>query len=145
MADQTGNRPRAVALDVGRARIGVAATSERGDQALAVAVVERKGTRADIAALLPMFSKQLAEVVVVGLPPAQDDPQAGTRGLVLRFADALRQAQPLPVELVDESDTTVQAHAELRLLGLRAAKRRGQVDAVAAKLILDRWLAQPPR
>lgn len=132
----------AVALDVGRARIGLAVTSPRGDQALPHSVLQRKGTRQDIASLQIVFAQLRPDVIVVGLPPAQLGDTEGSRGLTLRFADALRHSQPRPVVLVDEADTTVLAGQELRQLGMRAARRRTVIDAHAAKVILDRWLLQ---
>jgi putative Holliday junction resolvase len=147
-AHPTPRQGRAVALDVGRARIGIAVTSARGDQALAHAVLPRKGTRADIARLLETLQQSGAQWVVVGLPPQGHDAGEEADGeggasarLARQFAAALAGAQPLPVVLVDEADTTVEAHDHLRALGLRAARRRREVDKHAAKQILDRWLA----
>lgn len=133
----------AAALDVGRARIGVAVTDPRGEQALAHSVIERKGTRVDIARLLPLLERLQIALVVVGLPPEQPN-RPGTAHLAKQFAQALANTQPRPVVLVDEADTTVQANAELQLLGARAAKRRQDIDRHAAKIILDRWLAGEP-
>lgn len=137
-APRTG---RAVALDVGRARIGVAVTSPRGDQALAHAVLQRQGTRLDIARLLTIARETQAACWVVGLPPDDGSGQGPSARLARQFATALADAQPLPVVLVDEADTTVEAHDALRALGMRAARRRREVDKHAAKQILDRWLA----
>ncbi|MBI5608524.1 MAG: RuvX/YqgF family protein, partial [Deltaproteobacteria bacterium] len=93
----------ALALDVGRARIGVAATDLRAEVATAVCVLQRKGTRSDVAALLPIADQRRAQVIVVGLPfgcEGDDDSQRLCRG----FAAALAAAQPRPVWLVDEAD-----------------------------------------
>jgi len=108
--------------------------------ALPHSVVERKGTRVDIAKLLPLLDKLQIDVLVVGLPPPSDDGK-GSQHLCRQFARALLVAQPRPVWLVDEAGTTVQAHDEMRLLGLKAARRRIDVDKIAAARILDRWLA----
>ncbi len=137
--------PRVLALDVGRARIGLAITAPRGDQALAHGVIERHGTRTDLGRLVALARQLQVARWVVGVPPPADPGASDSRGLVLRFVDALRAAQPLPVELVDKADSTVQAHDELRALGMRAARRNTVVDAHAAKIILDRWLAGRPQ
>jgi len=133
----------ALALDVGRARIGVAATDLRAELATAVCVLQRKGTRTDVAALLPIAQQRRAQVIVVGLPFGCDGDDDSQR-LCRAFAVALAAAQPRPVWLVDEADTTAQADAELRLLGGKAARRRRDIDMHAAKQILDRWLAGIP-
>ncbi len=131
---------KALALDVGRARIGLAVTDDRAEMAMAWQVLERRGTRLDLQALLPMLAQQQVAVVVVGLPPQLGDEEKSAQ-LAKGFAQALANAQPLAVWLVDEADSTAQAHQDLRLLGLRAARRRREVDKHAAKVILDRWLA----
>lgn len=133
----------AVALDIGRARIGVAVTDPRADQALPLSVLERKGTRQDIARLLPVFDRSGAQVIVVGLPPSQPD-TPGSAHLARQFAAALADAQSRPIFLVDEADTTALADAEQRLLGASAARRRRDIDRHAAKQILDRWLGGQP-
>lgn len=140
----------AAALDVGRARIGLACTDTRVDVALAAEVLTRKGTRQDLAVLVPWLSQRRVLVCVVGLPPAQTDVDAVTDDgasarLCRQFAQALAAAWPTgEVWLVDEADTTAEAHAALRLLGRSAAQRRKEVDRFAAKQILDRWLSGAP-
>lgn len=131
---------KAMALDVGRARIGLAVTDDRAEMAMAWQVLERRGTRLDLQVLLPMFAQQQLAVLVVGLPPQLGDDEKSAH-LAKGFAQALANAQPLPVWLVDEADSTAEAHQDLRLLGHRAARRRREVDKHAAKVILDRWLA----
>jgi putative Holliday junction resolvase len=132
----------AAALDVGRARIGLAHTDPRAEVALPADVLNRQGTRLDLGRLVPWLQRLQMQVCVVGLPPQQDGDDSGSSRLCRQFAEKLAQAWPEgEVWLVDESDTTAEAHAELRLLGQSAAKRRRDVDRYAAKQILDRWLA----
>jgi len=133
---------KVAALDVGRARIGTAITSDRGDQALAHAVRARVGTARDVAAIVSWFHAEGVEAAVVGAPPAQGG--ADSHRLCRAFAAALAAAWPGPVALVDEADSTALADAELRAHGARAARRRRDVDRHAAKVILDRWLAGAP-
>ncbi len=134
---------RAMAIDLGRARMGLAVNDVATAMALPHSVVERKGTRVDIAKLLPLLDKLQIDVLVVGLPPPSDDGK-GSQRLCRQFALALQTAQTRPVWLIDEAGTTVQAHEEMRLLGLKAARRRIDVDKIAAARILDRWLAGEP-
>lgn len=134
---------KAMALDVGRARIGLAMTDDRCEIAMAFQVLERRGTRLDLQVLLPLVAQHQVEVWVVGLPPQLGDDEKSAH-LAKGFAQALANAQRLPVWLVDEADSTAEAHQDLRLLGLRAARRRREVDKHAAKVILDRWLAGAP-
>ena len=91
-------------------------------------------------ALAAVVREQDAERVVLGLPL---DP-AGERGAaarsVERFAERLRVAVGVPVELIDESFSTVEAEQVLLAADLSRARRRQVVDRVAAAVILRRWL-----
>lgn len=139
-------RPRGtfLAIDLGRARMGLAVSDAQTAMALPHSVVERKGTKKDIAGLLPLLDRLKIEGVVLGLPMEQEEQQAGSARLCRNFALALAAAQHRPVWLVDEADTTAEAHAELRLQGLKMARRRLQVDKHAAAVILARFLAGMP-
>ena len=128
-----------LAIDLGRARMGLAVSEAGTPMALPHSVVPRLGTRRDILQLLPLCDRLRTEALVVGLPMEQA-PDTGSARLCRQFAAALALAQPRPVWLVDEADTTSVAHAELRLLGMKAAKRRTQVDKFAAAVILQRFL-----
>ncbi len=141
---QAQRPPRALALDVGRVRIGLAATDARGEVAQPHSVLVRRGTKPDVAAIVRLCQQLEIGVVVVGLPPQQGGVDAGSHGLCTRFAHALASAVAVPVGLIDEADTTAQASDELRLLGLRAARRRRDIDKHAAKVMLDRFLAGEP-
>ena len=136
---------QALAIDIGRVRIGIAVTDPRGEQALPNCVLTRQGTRQDIAKLLVIAAATGAQAWIVGLPALQEgDATLGTHGLARRFGLALASASPLPVWWVDEANSTVEADDERAALGLRAAQRRRGIDAHAAKIILDRWLAGAP-
>ena len=128
-----------LAIDLGRARMGLAVSTAGTPLAMPHSVVARLGTRRDIAQLLPLCDRLHVQALVVGLPLDQPD-DAGSARLCRQFAAALAAAQARPVWLVDEADTTTVAHAELRQLGMKAAKRRTQVDKFAAAVILQRYL-----
>ena len=134
---------RIAAIDLGRARLGLAWTDPGQEMALPHSVIARLGTKRDIVKLLEIFERGQVASVVLGVPPESPD-GLGTAHLARQFAQALADVWPHPVGLVDEADTTVEAHAELRALGMRAARRRREVDAVAAARILDRFLGGAP-
>ncbi len=129
----------ALAVDLGRVRLGLAYCDERGEVSLALEVWQRKGTRLDIDHIAQCAARLSTTVFVLGLPPDQGD-GGGTHQLARNFAQALRNRLELPVFMVDEADTSVQAHAELAAQGMRAAQRRTVIDKHAAQRILDRWL-----
>lgn len=130
----------AMALDVGRARIGVALSAPEADMALPHSVLERKGTRRDARLLTEDMNRLGVLDVVVGLPPQSEQPEGCSARLARQFAAHLAQVQPRPVWLVDEADSTNEAAAELSLLGVGTKRQRRVIDKVAAARILDRYL-----
>ena len=57
----------------------------------------------------------------------------------LAFVDVLRAAAPCPIDTIDESYSTDEAHR--RMQGMKAARRRRHADSVAAVVILERYRA----
>ena len=135
---------RAMALDIGRVRIGVAVLDVDTGMALADSVLIRKGTRTDIARLRERFDRLNGAVWVVGLPPEAPDPRDCSARLARNFAIALQAAQTAPVWLVDEANTSREAKAHLGLLGVRGRRLKDLVDKHAAARILDRWVLGEP-
>jgi putative holliday junction resolvase len=132
---------RALGLDLGSKRIGVAVSDRSGTIASPLTVLARGRSRRDdherIAALV---REEEAEVVVVGLPRSL----AGGDGPAARAARdevaVLATVVGVPVELHDERFTTVTATRALADAGVRSSERRGKVDKVAAAVILQSWL-----
>ena len=129
---------RVVAVDLGTARIGVAASDPSGTLASPYEVVPRgDGAHARLRAIVEEVG---AELVVVGLPLSLD----GRKGPAARAVEAevaeLRSALPVPVELADERFTTVTAHQQLAAAGKRSRARRRTVDQAAAAVLLQAWL-----
>jgi putative Holliday junction resolvase len=122
---------RALALDYGSARTGVAVSDETGMLARPVGVVEKAASDAGLARLAELVATEEAELVVVGLPLTL----RGAHGTQAReteaFVDALRDRLVVPVETYDERFTTSLAQQT----GGRAAE-----DAVAAAHLLQGWL-----
>jgi putative holliday junction resolvase len=132
---------RALGLDLGERRIGVALSDSAGTLATPYAVVERSGDRSQdhrrIAALLAETS---AEVIVVGLPLSLDGTRGPAARAVEREAAELAERVEVPVELWDERLSTVEATRRLADAGLRGRKGRRTVDQVAATVVLQAWL-----
>lgn len=137
-------RGRALGLDLGARRIGVAVTDEAATLALPRATIERSGDPGrDRAAIVALARDVGAAVVVVGHPLSLD----GTSGPAARAVEA--QAGPLAdalaehgirLELFDERFTTVTAERELAAAGVGSRRRRAVVDRSAAAVLLAAWL-----
>lgn len=132
---------RALGVDLGSRRIGVAVSDSEGRLATPYEVLERtRDLPADRRRLVELARDAEVDVVVVGVPYSLD----GSEGPAARRARAeiaeLRRVMPVPVETYDERLSTVTAHRSLQELDLDAATRRRIVDKVAASVILQAWL-----
>ena len=79
--------------------------------------------------------------IVVGLPKNMDGTEGPRAALCREFAALVENATGLPVVLWDERRTTVEAHNILSEHNYHGKKRKNTVDAVAASLILEGYLA----
>jgi putative Holliday junction resolvase len=132
---------RAIALDIGTRRIGVALSDSAGTVATPYEVVPRTGDRArDHARIRSLADEAGAEVVVVGLPLSLDGTLGPAARSILSEVDELRAALDLEIVTWDERLTTVEAERSLRVMGVRKGRRRRVVDQVAATVILQSWL-----
>lgn len=132
---------RALGIDLGARRIGVALSDPSGTIASPYAVVERSGDPAsDHRRLAEMASEVGAELVVVGLPLSLSGRVTRAAEEALDEVGPMAEALGLPVEVHDERLTTVSAERSMRALGVKGPQRRKHVDQVAAAVMLQSWL-----
>ena len=133
---------RILALDVGKRRIGLAANDATGTLALPLQVLGRTNLTADLDHLLAVIDERQVEVLLLGIP-LREDGSEGPMGREGRFLAAkLTAARPaLRVATHDEAYSTVEAEQRLRERGLTAREQRSVIDAMAAVVILEDWLA----
>jgi putative holliday junction resolvase len=126
-------------VDVGQVRVGVAVSDPDGVLATPLATLARDVEgESDLAELAREALDRHAVEVVVGLPRSL----SGEEGLAARaardYAAALhRRLDGVPVRLVDERLTTVDAHRALHASGVKGRQHRSRVDQAAAVLILQ--------
>jgi putative Holliday junction resolvase len=131
---------RILGLDLGSRRIGIALSDSELPIAFPEGVLERKGLQKDLAALRTLARERGVTRIVVGLPIHMSGRRGPEAEAAEAFARALGEATGLPVELQDERWTTREATRALRATGGGGRGRRGQVDAVAASLLLRAYL-----
>ena len=132
---------RAVGIDLGEKRIGVAVSDSDSRVATPYETVIRSGSRdQDHAQIRGIVEEVGAEILVVGLPLSLDGTEGKAAAKVREEAEHLRQAVPIPLEMRDERLTTVEAERVLQDQGLDASERRKVVDKVAASIILQAWM-----
>lgn len=132
---------RALALDVGDARIGLAISDPSGIVCLPVEALVRGEDSDDIAAVIDLAQREGVETIVVGLPLSLDGSHGPAARKMRRFTSALRRSADIPVESYDERFTTTEAENRLRQAGFEPSKDRARLDSMAAVIILESFLA----
>lgn len=141
MSGALAGKKRVLAVDFGDRRTGLAATDGSGTLVVPLPTLHGFTDRACADAIVALAAERDSEVIVVGLP-------LDTRGKVgprarrtLDFVEIVRACTTCPVETADETYSTDEAHARLKAMGLKAARRRNLADSVAAMVICERFVA----
>ncbi len=132
---------RIMGVDYGDARTGIAVSDLLCSLVGSTAVIHSRNTEKTIAQICAMVKEKDVGQIVVGLPKNMDGSEGVRAELCRDFADKLKEATQLPVHLWDERRTTVEAHNILSAHNYHGKKRKDTVDAVAASLILEGYLA----
>lgn len=136
---------RIMGIDYGDARTGVAISDLLCTIVGSTYVVPSRNREKAIADIVRLAKENQVEQIVVGLPRNMDGSEGPRAELCRAFAEQLRQAAGLPVAMWDERRTTVEAHNILSQHNYHGKKRKETVDAVAASLILEGYLAYRKR
>ena len=131
---------RALGLDIGTTKIGVAVSDELGLAAHPRVVLVRKGDRADAEAVAALVTEEGAEVVVVGLPLTLEGKVGPMAKRVLAFVEALRAKVGVPVETWDERFSTAAVERVLLEGDVSRKRRKEVIDKQAAAFLLQGWL-----
>jgi putative Holliday junction resolvase len=127
-------------LDFGTRRIGIAVGQTLTGSASPLTTLSARDGQPDWGTLTRLIEQWRPQGLILGLPFNMDDTEAEIVPRVRRFARQLEGRFDLPVHLVDERLTSLEAERRLD-----ARKRRpGDLDAYAAKLILETWLSEHP-
>ena len=142
---RSGPRPasdvRALGVDLGTRRIGLALCDSGEVLATPYGTIERSGdVAADHGRLAGHVVETDAEIVVVGLPRSLDGSIGPAARSVLEEVDEMAAVVGVPVQTHDERLTTVTATRDLRQAGVSGRNQRSVVDQVAASVILQSWI-----
>ena len=133
-----------MAFDYGERRIGVAFANTRTLLATALTTLAARDGEPTWQELDTLVADWEPEVLVTGLPYNMDGSESQLTKKVRAFADQIGSRYELPVELVDERLTSLEASSLLRQQrqeGLRKRRlRREEIDSHAARLIAESWL-----
>jgi len=135
-----------LAFDYGARRIGVAVGQTTTGTASPAGVIPVHGTP-DWSAVDRCVREWAPARLLVGLPYNMDGTETDLTATCRAFAQELARRFGLPVDCVDERLTSAAATADLREArrsGARSRRvRREDIDAHAARLILETWLRGP--
>ena len=104
-------------------------------------MVPSRNTEKAIVDIVKLAKDNMVGRIVVGLPKNMDGSEGIRAELCREFAQKLADATGLPVDMWDERRTTVEAHNILSQHNYHGKKRKNTVDAVAASLILEGYMA----
>ncbi len=131
---------RTVALDLGKARVGVAIDDELGKMAHPRGALDGRNTKALLATLKALAEEEDVRRFVVGLPldmkGGEGDAARGAR----KMAQAIADATGRDVELWDERMTTMVARRALKASEVHRKKAKALIDTASAVAILQSWL-----
>jgi len=139
---------RILALDPGDRRVGVAISDPTGIVARPLQALRRKSNAEDFAAIAAIVAEHNVELVIMGQPLGLDGAEGTQAKKAAHYAQALAKHLPVEIILWDESFTTVKAEEVLLQSRGRKARRRaradGELDAIAAAVILQSYLDSKP-
>ncbi len=134
---------RIMGLDYGSKTVGVAISDELLLTAQGREIIRRKEEnklRRTLARIEELIQEYGVEKIVLGLPLNMDETASERSKLCLEFGDRIERRTGIPVEMLDERLTTVEADAIMDEAGIRGKDRKEYVDMIAAQIILQDYL-----
>ena len=129
---------RILSVDFGRRRIGLAVCDELQISVRGLPTLEVQNVNEGIAQVAQIAACEAVGEVVIGLPLNMDGSRGEMAGVAENFASQLAVFCNMPVRTFDERLSSVGAKRELH--AMQAKKRKGEIDRMAAVLILETYL-----
>lgn len=131
---------RSLGIDYGTKRIGLALSDAEGRLAVPLRTLERKDDRSALREIARIARDEEVERFVVGEPLGLDGSRGEAALRARRFGERLAESTGLPVEMINESLTSVEAAERLRAAGVDPRRNPERLDAVAAQILLQEAL-----
>lgn len=134
---------RVIGLDFGTKTVGVALSDEAGIIAQPLVTIERKHAgklRQTYAQIERIIDEQDVGAIVLGYPKNMNNTEGERAEATKQFMEDLERRTGLPVILVDERLTTVEADRILEETGVAVSARKSYIDKMAAAIILQNYL-----
>lgn len=129
-----------IGLDVGTVRIGIATSDILQIIATPFETYKRRTPYLDAKYIAGLAEQLQAEKIIFGLPLKLDGTEGDSAAMARDLADKVSQFSSLPIEFQDERLSTVSAERILIETGTRRKERKGQVDQIAATIILQNYI-----
>lgn len=130
-----------MSVDFGDSRTGIAICGESEMLASPLTVITEYNFERCAEKVAELAKKEKAELIVVGYPKNMNNTVGERAEKCAEFSRLVSELSGIPSELWDERSTTVTAHNYLNETNVRGKKRKAVVDAVAATIILETYLA----
>ena len=132
---------RVLAVDWGSSRIGLAISDATQLVATPLGTLRRRaGKRLPLRDFLTIVETEHPVGLVVGIPFDDRGLESDSAIQARLMGDHFAERSALPVEWIDESFSTTDAHSAMLEGGAKRDRRRHEIDAVAAAVVLTRWL-----
>jgi putative Holliday junction resolvase len=128
---------KCLALDIGEKRIGVAVGSTipfgRG-------VIDATDVKVALMKIKDIIATDEIQKIVIGLPQVKSGEVTASQKIVHEWRERLKFETDLPIELIDESYSSIAAESELRANHIDTKQEKWRIDERAAELILEQYL-----
>ena len=134
---------RIMGLDYGSKTVGVAISDELLLTAQGKEIIRRNEEnklRRTLARIEELIQEYDVETIVLGLPVNMDESDSERSKLCLEFKDRIERRTGIPVQMLDERLTTVEADDIMNEAGIKGKDRKEYVDMIAAQIILQDYL-----
>jgi len=132
---------RWMAVDYGRVRVGLATCDSLGIATTPLGHIRRESDAQAAQVVAAMAAKERVDGLVIGLPLHAGGAAGANVQWVKAFVRELAKHTALPVEMVDERYSSSEAEEALRERGQWPPANKGMVDAMAAAILLRRFLS----
>jgi putative Holliday junction resolvase len=130
---------KALGIDLGDARVGVAVSDDLGMLAHPLETISTQSTNV-VKRVLALASERTVETIIVGMPRNMNGSHGPAADKAKAFIEELRRETTLPIVAWDERLSTVSAQRALQEAGRNTRKQKSVIDQVAAQIILQSWL-----
>lgn len=129
-----------LSVDLGKARTGLAVCDKNMILASPLCVISEYNRENLLRSVAEKAGEVKAEQIIVGLPKNMDGSEGESALSAKEFAHSLQEIVSIPVMLFDERCTTMVAHRYMNETNVRGLKRKKNIDAVAATIILQNYI-----